>query len=60
MNREELKQYLPHREPMLFVDEIDIDQDGIANARYRIVKMNSFVKDIFRVTRWFQESYNVR
>ena len=32
MNKEELKEYLPHREPMLLVDEIDIDGDGICHA----------------------------
>ena len=36
MDREELKEYLPHREPMLLVDEIDIDEDGICHASYRI------------------------
>ena len=36
MNREELKQYLPHREPMLLVDEIEIDEEGIGHARYTI------------------------
>ena len=36
MNREELKEYLPHREPMLLVDEIDIDEEGIAHAKYTI------------------------
>lgn len=36
MDREQLKEYLPHREPMLLVDEIDIDENGICHARYRI------------------------
>ena len=36
MDREELKQYLPHREPMLLIDEADIDADGIAHAKYRV------------------------
>ena len=36
MNREELKEYLPHREPMLLVDEIEIDSDGVAHAKYTI------------------------
>ena len=36
MNKDELKHYLPHREPMLLVDEIEIDADGIAHAQYRI------------------------
>ena len=36
MNREELKEYMPHREPMLLVDEIEIDDEGVAHAKYRI------------------------
>lgn len=36
MDRDELKKYLPHREPMLLVDSIDIDADGIAHARYLV------------------------
>ena len=27
MNREEIKRYLPHREPMLLVDEMNVDGD---------------------------------
>ena len=41
MNKEELKEFLPHREPMLLVDEIEIDTDGIGHAKYRI-KENEF------------------
>ena len=36
MDREELKEFLPHRDPMLLVDEIEIDAEGTAHARYRI------------------------
>ena len=36
MNKEELNKYLPHREPMLLVDEIEIDADGVGHAKYRI------------------------
>lgn len=41
MNREELKEYLPHREPMLLVDEMDLDSDGVCHASYQI-KENEF------------------
>lgn len=41
MNRDELKEYLPHREPMLLVDEIDIGHDGTAHAKY-LVKDDEF------------------
>ena len=41
MNKEELKEFLPHRDPMLLVDEIEIDTDGIGHAKNRI-KENEF------------------
>lgn len=41
MNKDELKEYLPHREPMLLVDEIEIDADGICHAKY-LVKEDEF------------------
>lgn len=36
MDREALKQYLPHREPMLLVDEVHLDEDGVAHGRYTV------------------------
>lgn len=36
MEREELKEYLPHREPMLLVDRIEIDDEGVCHAEYRV------------------------
>lgn len=36
MDREELKEYLPHREPMLLIDEIEIDEAGVCHSKYRI------------------------
>lgn len=36
MNREELKQYLRHREPMLLLDEAEVIDEGRCEARYRI------------------------
>ena len=36
MTKEELKEYLPHRDPMLLVDEIDIDADGVCHAKYLV------------------------
>ena len=35
-NKEEIKGILPHREPMLLIDEAEIDESGIAHARYTI------------------------
>ena len=36
MNREELKQILPHREPMLLVDEAYVTEDGKAKGFYTV------------------------
>ena len=36
MNREELKTILPHREPMLLVDEAELRPDGAAYGRYTV------------------------
>ena len=47
MNREELKEYLPHREPMLLVDEIEIDSEGVAHAKYRIKEDEFFCRGHF-------------
>ena len=47
MNKEELKAYLPHREPMLLVDEINIDEEGIAHATYRIKEDEFFCRGHF-------------
>ena len=47
MNREELKKYLPHREPMLLVDEVEIDEEGVAHAKYRIREDEFFCRGHF-------------
>lgn len=47
MDREELKEFLPHRDPMLLVDEIEIDAEGTAHARYRIKEDEFFCKGHF-------------
>lgn len=36
MKREEIKTYIPHREPMLLVDEINIDENHVAHATYKV------------------------
>lgn len=35
MNREEIKTYIPHREPMLLVDEMELDGEYV-NAKYYV------------------------
>lgn len=36
MNREELKEILPHREPMLLVDEAVKNEDGTVTGKYTV------------------------
>ena len=36
MNREEIKEILPHREPMLLVDEVVLNEDGSATGYYSV------------------------
>ena len=36
MNRDEIKTFLPHREPMLLVDEIELDGSGNAIGSYTV------------------------
>ena len=47
MDRDELKQYLPHREPMRLIDSIDIDRDGVCHAQYRIKEDEFFCRGHF-------------
>lgn len=35
MNREEIKKILPHREPMLLLDEV-VEEDKVAKGRYQV------------------------
>lgn len=36
MNREELKQILPHREPMLLIDEATLTEENLAVGKYTV------------------------
>lgn len=36
MNRDEIKQMLPHREPMLLVDEMEMDENGVVHGKYLV------------------------
>lgn len=47
MTREELKEYLPHRDHMLLVDEIDIDDGGICHASYKVKEDEFFCQGHF-------------
>lgn len=41
MNKEEIKAFLPHRDPMLLVDEMELDAEGVCHAKY-LVKENEY------------------
>ncbi len=51
MTREEIKNYLPHREPMLLVDEINVvcDENGkeVAHGKYFVTGEEYFLKGHF-------------
>ena len=36
MNKEEIKEIIPHREPMLLVDEIYLNEDGTTTGIYTV------------------------
>lgn len=47
MNKAELREFLPHREPMLLVDEVILDSEGVAHARYTIKEDEFFCRGHF-------------
>jgi len=47
MNREELKSILPHREPMLLLDEAYVGEDGFAHGKYTVKGDEWFLKGHF-------------
>jgi 3-hydroxyacyl-[acyl-carrier-protein] dehydratase len=47
MDREELQKYLPHRAPMLLVDEVRQDADGTVHGQYRIREDEFFCRGHF-------------
>ena len=47
MNREEIKQLLPHREPMLLVDWTEKNEDGSIRATYHVTGEEFFLKGHF-------------
>ena len=47
MTREELKEYLPHREPMLLVDEITMDENNVAHGIYHVCGDEFFLQGHF-------------
>lgn len=50
MNLDELKEILPHREPMLLVDSVEL-KDGVAHGIYRVRGDEWFLQGISREIR---------
>ena len=47
MNREELKGILPHREPILLVDEAELEEDNLAVGKYTVKGDEYFLQGHF-------------
>ena len=47
MTKEEIKEVLPHREPMLLVDEMEIDDKHVAHAKYHVKGDEFFLQGHF-------------
>ena len=47
MNREELKKILPHREPMLLLDEVEINEAGESVGKYTVKGDEFFLQGHF-------------
>ena len=47
MNQEELKKILPHREPMLLVDEAEVNEDGTFTGKYTVKGTEFFLQGHF-------------
>ena len=47
LNKEDIKRFLPHREPMLLIEEAYIDENGLAHSKYRIKEDEFFTRGHF-------------
>lgn len=47
MNREEIQTFLPHRPPMLLVDQLEMDEEGRACGQYLVRGDESFLQGHF-------------
>lgn len=47
MNKEDLKKILPHREPMLLIDEAEKSEDGFAYGKYTVTGNEFFLQGHF-------------
>lgn len=47
MNLEEIKGFMPHREPMLLIETAEVDVNGVAHCTYRIKEDEFFTRGHF-------------
>ena len=47
LSTQEIQAFLPHRAPMLLVDEVEVDESGAANGRYTVRGDEYFLKGHF-------------
>lgn len=47
MTRKEIMEFLPHREPMLLVDHMEMDENNVVHARYTVTGDEFFLKGHF-------------
>lgn len=51
MNQEEIKKIIPHRAPMLLVDEADVIDENTSKGKLTIAATNFFCRGIFPAIR---------
>ncbi|HRW95299.1 MAG TPA: 3-hydroxyacyl-ACP dehydratase FabZ [Bacteroidales bacterium] len=47
MVRKEIMEFLPHREPMLLVDQMEVDKNNVAHASYTVTGKEFFLQGHF-------------
>jgi len=47
LNKDDIKAFLPHREPMLLIEEATIDENGVAHSKYLIKEDEFFTRGHF-------------
>ena len=47
MNKEQIKTFMPHREPMLLIDQVQMDQEGQASGCYLVKGDEHFLQGHF-------------
>lgn len=47
LNKDDIKGFLPHREPMLLIDEALLDDNGVAHCKYTIKEDEFFTRGHF-------------